>query len=54
VMLTVMAHPDWFWRVAVYMLEFPFPIKVIEPDGLKEGLEALAQRAKKLAQGNLT
>lgn len=54
VTLTMMAHPDWFWRAAVYLLEFPFPVKVLEPDGLKEGLETLAKRAKKLAQGNLT
>ncbi len=53
VMLTVMAHPDWFWRVAVYLLEFPFPIKVIEPDGLQMALETLAKRARKLAQGNM-
>jgi predicted DNA-binding transcriptional regulator YafY len=53
VMLTIMAHPEWFWRVALYLLEFPFPVKVIEPAGLKEGLEALAKRASTLAQGNL-
>lgn len=53
VMLSVMAHPDWFERVALYMLEFPFPIKVIEPDELKEGLETLAKRAEKLARGKL-
>jgi predicted DNA-binding transcriptional regulator YafY len=54
VMLTVMAHPDWFWRVALYLLEFPFAVKVLEPDGLKSALETLAKRARKLAQGNLT
>jgi hypothetical protein len=53
VTLTMMAHPDWFWRVALYLVEFPFPVKVIEPAGLKEGLETLAKRAKKLAQGDL-
>jgi predicted DNA-binding transcriptional regulator YafY len=53
VMLSIMAHPEWFWRVALYLLEFPFPIKVIEPEGLKENLETLAKRAKNLARGNL-
>jgi predicted DNA-binding transcriptional regulator YafY len=53
VMLTVMAHPDWFWRVAVYLLEFSFPIQVIGPAGLQETLEALAKRAGKLARGKL-
>jgi predicted DNA-binding transcriptional regulator YafY len=53
VMLTVMAHPEWFGRVAVYLLEFPFPVKVLEPDGLKEELETLAKRARKLARGDL-
>jgi predicted DNA-binding transcriptional regulator YafY len=53
VMLTVQARSEWFWRVALYLVEFPFPVKVIEPDGLKEVLETLAKRAKKLAQGNL-
>lgn len=53
VILTVMAHPEWFGRMALYLLEFPFPVKVIEPDGLKEGLGALAERARKLARGNL-
>jgi predicted DNA-binding transcriptional regulator YafY len=53
VLLTVMAHTEWFWRVAVYLLELPFPIKVLEPDGLKEALENLAKRAKNLARGNL-
>jgi predicted DNA-binding transcriptional regulator YafY len=54
VMLTIMAHPEWFWRVALYLLEFPFAVKVIEPTALQEALEALAKRAKKLARGNLT
>jgi predicted DNA-binding transcriptional regulator YafY len=53
VMLTIMAHPEWFWRVALYLVEFSFPVKVIEPDGLKGALEDLAQRAKKLARGDL-
>jgi predicted DNA-binding transcriptional regulator YafY len=53
VMLTIMAHPDWFWRVALYLLEFPFAVKVLEPDRLKSALETLAKRAKNLAQGNL-
>jgi predicted DNA-binding transcriptional regulator YafY len=53
VMLTVMAHSDWFWRVAVYMLEFPFPTQVIAPDGLKEAMKNLAKRANELARGNL-
>jgi predicted DNA-binding transcriptional regulator YafY len=52
VILTVIAHPEWFWRVALYLVEFPFPVKVMEPDGLKERLESLAQRAKQLAQGD--
>lgn len=53
VILTVMAHPEWFWRVALYLLEFSFPVKVLEPDGLQEALETLAKRAKKIAQGKL-
>jgi predicted DNA-binding transcriptional regulator YafY len=53
VILTVLAHPEWFWRVALYLLEFPFPVKILEPAGLKEELETLAKRAKKLSQGNL-
>jgi predicted DNA-binding transcriptional regulator YafY len=53
VMLTVMAHPDWFWRVALYLLELPFAVKILGPDGLKEELEVLAERAKKLAGGKL-
>lgn len=53
VMLTVMAHPEWFWRVAVYLLELPFAIKVLEPESLKDALETLAKRTKLLARGNL-
>jgi predicted DNA-binding transcriptional regulator YafY len=53
VILNIMAHPDWFWRVCVYLLEFDFPIKVLEPDRLKGALKIMAKRVEKLARGDL-
>ncbi|MGL4609837.1 MAG: helix-turn-helix transcriptional regulator [Trueperaceae bacterium] len=53
VMLTVMAHPEWFWRVVVYLLELPYAVKVLEPTALKKAFEDLAKRAIELAKGNL-
>jgi hypothetical protein len=35
------------------LLEFDFPIKVLEPDRLKGALKIMAKRVEKLARGDL-
>lgn len=53
VLLTVQAHPDWLGRVALYLLEFPFRVKVIKPVRLREALQNLSKRARGLGRGTL-
>jgi predicted DNA-binding transcriptional regulator YafY len=53
VMLTGVTRPAWLPQTALYLLALPFPVRVIEPTGLKEALETLVKRAKQLAQGKL-
>ena len=51
VMLSVVAHPDWFDRVVWYLLDFPAAIRVIEPPALQEAFAALSLRAETLSRG---
>lgn len=36
-------------RLALYLLEFPFEVEVLEPVGLRDALVRIARRALKLA-----
>lgn len=51
VMLSVVAHPDWFDQVVWYLLDFPAAIRVIEPPALQEAFAALSIRAETLSRG---
>lgn len=53
VLLTVMAHPAWFWRVSLYLLELPFAARILGPDAFKESFKTLASHIEKLASGSL-
>lgn len=51
VILSVVAHPDWFDQVVWYLLDFPAAIKVIEPPALQEAFATLSRRAETLSRG---
>ena len=51
VMLSIVAHPDWFERVVWYLLDFPAAIRVIEPPALQEAFAELSRRAARLSYG---
>ena len=51
VMLSIVAHPDWFDRVVWYLLDFPAAIRVIEPPALQEAFAELSRRAARLSYG---
>lgn len=51
VMLSVVAHPDWFDQVVWYLLDFPTAIRVLEPPALQGAFAALSRRAARLSCG---
>ena len=51
ILLTRITPPKWLWRVALYLLEFPFPVKVLEPPELQTALVALSRRTETLSRG---
>lgn len=44
VLLTVRAHEDELERIVIHLLRFPFPVRLLGPDGLREAGRRLAER----------
>ena len=53
VLLSVQAHPDGLERVAFYLLEFPFKVKVLGPVELLRAVGKISERADTLSRGAL-
>lgn len=51
VMFTALSRLDWLGEVALYLMDFPFEVQVLEPPALRESLEKVAKRAEKLSRG---
>lgn len=51
VLMTFLAHPDWFSHMALYLLGIPVPMRVLEPPELKDAFIALGKRAETAALG---
>ncbi len=51
VLLTRITPPEWLWRVALYLIEFPFPVRVLEPPELRTALASLGRRTETLSRG---
>ncbi len=51
VMLSVVAHPDWFDQIVWCLLDFPAAIKVMGPPALQEAFATLSRRTETLSRG---
>ncbi|CAN5803285.1 YafY family protein [soil metagenome] len=45
VLMTFLAHPDWFSQITLYLLGIPVKMRVLEPVKLQHAFVALAERA---------
>jgi len=44
-------HPNSLGRIALYLLAFPAPVKVLEPAALRKAFTSLSQRTQALSKG---
>ena len=51
VLLTIVARPDWFPHIVLFLLGIPAPMKVLEPGELQAAFVTLSKRSLHLGEG---